>query len=311
MNDETRPSTLDPAGPAADAVAALWWWMFGLATAVCVLVVVLLLLALRRSRRRDAPTTSPWARRFVLGFGIVMPVLILVPLGVATVLVGRGLNTAGDGEAPLVVEVTGHQFWWEVRYPDLDVVTANEIHMPVGRPVEFRLAAGDVIHSFWVPRLGGKLDMVPGRPNSYVLEAHEPGVFEGLCAEFCGIQHARMHFLVIAQEEADFDAWAASVQEPGRADLSPEAELGREVFAASSCAQCHRVEGVSDGQVGPDLTHLASRRTLAAGVLENNRGNLAGWVLDPQGIKPGVRMPGTDLTGEELSALLDYLEELE
>ena len=309
MNEDTRPSTVDPAGPDAAAIAELWWWMFGVATAICVLVVVLMLLALRRAHRREAPTELPWTRSFVLGLGVVMPIAILVPLSIGTMFVGRETHRIDD--APLVVDVIGHQFWWEVRYPDLGVVTANEIHVPVGTEVEFRLATADVIHSFWVPRLGGKLDMIPGRVNSYSLRADEPGVYEGICAEFCGIQHARMHFVLVAEEQEEFDAWAQAQAEPATEDLSEGALAGREVFRTSSCAQCHRVAGVSEAEIGPDLTHLASRRTLAAGLLENNRGHLAGWVMDPQGIKPGARMPGSSLNGVELAALLDYLEELE
>jgi cytochrome c oxidase subunit 2 len=310
VSEADTPSILDPAGPEADAVAVLWWWMLGAGLFVLVLVLVLLGLALLRGSTRKRAASPTWTRKAVVVLGIGLPAVILIPLSVATILVGRELDAVEPPE-PLVVEVVGHQFWWEVRYPGLDVVTANEVHIPVGVPVEFRLRSEDVVHAFWVPQLAGKLDMIPGRETSYQFSAGKPGVYEGECAEFCGIQHAKMRFVLVAEPAQEFQEWVVEQRRPPLGDLPPLAEKGREVFRTSSCAACHTVEGVSDGDVGPDLTHLATRRTLAAGILENNRGNLGGWILDPQSLKQGVRMPGTSLSGPELQALLAFLEELE
>jgi cytochrome c oxidase subunit 2 len=304
------PSTIDPVGPNAATLEVLFWWMLGAATLVLAIVFVLTFLAVRRGRLRDGrPPRVAWGRRFVISLGIVMPMLILVPLSIGTLVAGRAIHVE-PGDPDVVVEVVGHQFWWEVRYPDLDIVTANEIHVPVGATVEYRLTSEDVIHSFWVPQAAGKLDMIPGRENTLTFVVDEPGEYHGLCTEYCGIQHARMHFVLVAQPAAEFAAWAEQQATPPGPELSAQAELGREVFATSSCADCHRVAGVSESEVGPDLTHIGSRRTLAAGVLENNRGNMGGWLTDPQGIKPGAPMPGSDLSGPELHALLTYLEEL-
>lgn len=306
----SAPSTLDPAGPSAGLIADLYSWMFWAGSAVYVLVLLLMLAALLRGSRRREPRQSRFARPLVLALGIGLPVAVLVPLSVGTLLVGRSLERTPGSES-LVVEVIGKQFWWEIRYPALGVVTANEIHVPVGQPVTYRVLSDDVIHSFWVPQVAGKLDMIPGQENAYTFVTEEPAVYEGFCAEYCGIQHARMRFQLIAEPPEEFADWVGEQQELLPRRLSPLAQDGLEVFRTVGCASCHRVAGVSDGQVGPDLTHLASRRTLGAGLLENNRGNLAGWIIDPQGIKPGNRMPGTDLTGPQLQALLAYLQELE
>lgn len=310
----TAPAPIDPVGPSAEAIDDLWWWMLGAGTAVFLLVVVLLSLALRKGSRRERrdkpPVHARWTRSFVLVLGVGLPVAVIVPLAVGSLLIGRDQH-AETGSAPLVVEVVGHQFWWEVRYPDMGVVTANEVHVPVGTPVEFRLTSEDVIHSFWVPQAAGKMDMIPGKVNSHTFEVSRPGVYRGECAEFCGLQHARMHFLLVAEDADEFENWAGSQRAAAAESLSAEALEGRDIFRTSSCADCHRVAGVSDGDAGPDLTHLASRRTIAAGLLENNRGHLAGWLLDPQALKPGARMPATNLTGPELESLLTYLEELE
>ena len=304
------PAIISPSGPDAAAVARLWWVMLAAGTVVYLLTMALLVVALRRRRAR--PEQRPWAggRRLITGFGVGMPLVVLVPLMLLTVLTGRATDAQDVDEAEVVVEVTGFQFWWEVRYPDEDIVTANEVHVPVGQPVEFRLLSEDVIHSFWVPELAGKLDMIPGRTNRYVFTADEPGVYEGICAEFCGTSHARMQFRLVAHPPADYDAWLADRREPPEPPEDELAQQGREVFRTAGCAACHAVRGTSDGQVGPDLTDLATRETLAAGLLDNDRGNLGGWIMDPQSLKEGAGMPPTDLTGPELQALLAYLETL-
>jgi cytochrome c oxidase subunit 2 len=304
------PSIISPAGPNAEAVARLWWVMLGAGTVVYLVTMVLLVVALRRRRERSPDRTWPGGRRLIAVFGVAMPVVVLVPLMFLTVATGRAMDRQDDEQAELLVEVTGYQFWWEVRYPDQDIVSANEIHVPVGRPVEFRLLSEDVIHSFWVPRLAGKLDMIPGRTNRYVFTAGEAGVYEGICAEFCGIQHARMHFRLVAHEPDDYQAWLDDRAEQRPPPAEGLAAEGREVFLTAGCASCHAVRGTSDARVGPDLTDLASRETLAAGLLDNNEGNLAGWILDPQSLKKGAGMPPSNLSGPELQALLAYLDTL-
>jgi cytochrome c oxidase subunit 2 len=219
--------------------------------------------------------------------------------------------SAGPPEA-LVVEVVGHQWWWEVRYPDEGVATANEVHIPVGRPVTLRLTAGDVIHSFWVPRLGGKIDMLPDGINTLVLEADEPGEHHSRCAEFCGLGHAHMALTVVAEAEERFSSWVAARQEPAEDPATESARRGLDVFLASDCGDCHTIRGTAaDATEGPDLTHFAGRSSLGAGVLPNTPGNLADWITDPHAIKPGVEMPATKLTDEELGALLSYMDGLE
>jgi cytochrome c oxidase subunit 2 len=228
--------------------------------------------------------------------------------------IGRTLS-AQPGAHPLTIEVTGHQWWWEVQYADTSAhgrfTTANEIHVPIGRPVLFLLSASDVIHSIWVPNLGGKKDLIPGYTQSVWFQADTPGVYRGQCAEFCGLQHAKMAMFVIADPPAQYDRWASQQRETASTPTDSVQRRGREVFMTTTCAMCHAIEGTEAGSHnGPDLTHLASRRTIAAGTLPNTRGHLAGWIVDPQGIKPGVRMPPNTLTPNDLDALLTYLQSL-
>ena len=221
----------------------------------------------------------------------------------------------------LLIEVTGKRWWWAVAYLDENgdqlFETANEIHIPVGVPVRLRLVSDNVIHSFWVPALGGKADLIPGRPNSLWLQADEPGVYRGQCAEFCGVQHALMAFFVVASSHEEFADWVASQKASAVEPQSDLARKGREVFRTSDCADCHTIRGVSSvpdsspQNIGPDLTHLASRRSLAAGTLPNRRGHLGGWLADPQSIKPGNLMPSVPLAAEDFHALLNYLETLD
>jgi cytochrome c oxidase subunit 2 len=198
-----------------------------------------------------------------------------------------------------------------VRYPASGFVTANEIHIPVGQPVRFELASEDVVHNLWVPELLGKFDLIPGKTNVTWIQADQPGEYMGLCAEYCGIQHARMRFVVIAVPPEQFAAWLDGQRQPAAAPTDSPQLRGQQVFLAADCGTCHTIAGTNIAErVGPDLTHLASRRTLGAGSLANNRGNLAGWLLNPQSIKPGNKMPPTALSGEDLQALLAYLESL-
>lgn len=307
------PSALRTAGPAAGSIAVLWWILLGLGTAVFVAVTGYLLLAALRQPPPDGPRSLVGAdERFIAMWGIAIPAVILLVVLVLTIRTGA-VTYRPPSEPELTVEVIGHQFWWEVRYPDAGatVVTANEIHVPAGRPVRLVLESADVIHSFWVPELHGKMDQIPGRSNVFWIEADEPGEYRGICAEFCGIQHAQMHFLLIASPEDEFATWlAAQAEEPEDAEAAGVA-AGQEVFVQANCIACHAVRGLREPtDVGPDLTHFASRRTLAAGMQENTRENLRAWIRNPHQTKPGTRMPATPLPDDELEALLDYLEAL-
>ena len=308
------PSTLDPRGPAAARIADLWWIMLALAAAVCVMVAAPLLYATARAwRGRPGGLDSPLGGNLLIAVGgVIVPAIILVVLVVLTALTGRALSPPATPDA-LAIEVTGHQFWWEVRYPGRQVETANQIHIPVGQPVRLELTSVDVIHSLWVPQLQGKLDLNPGKTNTLWLQADEPGVYQGLCAEFCGSQHANMYVLVVAEPPEQFAAWLDRQSQPAAQPATPPAQRGQQVFLAAGCAECHTIRGVHTlaiGTVGPDLTHFGSRQTLAAMPRANTRENLAIWLLDPQRLKPGSWMPGTPLSPEDLDALVVYLESL-
>lgn len=305
-------SVLDPASDQAERLAWLGWGMFAGAAIVLLLVAGLLFWGLWRGR--DRPLNETQSRRLVVAGGVLLPVALLTPLLVASVRTGAGVSTAP--RAAIRIEVTGWQWWWEFRYLDEAgrpvATTANEMHVPAGRPVRLRLIGGDVIHSFWVPKLHGKADLIPGFPNSAWLQAEAPGVFRGQCAEYCGLQHAHMGFLVIAQPPAEFERWLARAAGPAVSPPDETAARGREVFLAAGCGECHTIRGTrADGELGPDLTHVASRRTLAAATLPNTQGHMAGWVADPQPIKPGAFMPALALPPDDLLSLVHYLESLE
>lgn len=306
------PSILAPQGPAAAHIANLWWLLFGLAMAVLLFVLGFLALALFRRRpaaRADEAEPSAGPRVIVLA-GIVMPAVILAVVYIATLWTMRALATPAIAEE-LTIHVIGHLWWWEVQYPEQQFATANEIHIPVNQPVRFVLSSPNVIHSFWVPELQGKMDLVPGRVNTMWLEANQPGIYWGECAEFCGTQHAKMQFVIIAEPLDAFTAWVEQQRQPAAAPTDALAERGRQVFMEANCLYCHTIKGTdATGNLGPDLTHIASRRTLAAGTIENNVGNLGGWIANPQHIKPGNLMPAADLSGVELQALLAYLATL-
>lgn len=316
------PSILNPAGPAASDIAGLWWLLFWASVAVLALVFGLLGWALWRRRAR--PTDEPGRfvrglperalpggeRTWVIGGGIVFPTGVLVGVLAATLVTMRSVADVVPS-SDVVIEIIGHRWWWEVRYPNQGFVTANEIRIPVGQPIELRLSSADVIHSLWIPALHGKMDLIPGRTTSLVLQADEAGDYLGQCAEFCGTQHARMHLIVVAESAENFEAWLGDQQADSAEPVSDEERRGQQVFLGAACVYCHTVRGTNAaGHVGPDLTHLASRRTLGAGIMPNNRGHLAGWILDPQALKPGNLMPATPLTGEDLNSLLTYLETL-
>jgi cytochrome c oxidase subunit 2 len=310
-------STLNPASPQARLIDRLWDAMYVTAIVVFILVVAALLWAAFRRRGAPGPVDDTGRGRPIRTAVLLATGLTVVTLFVFLVFdisVGRAI-TRNPGKRALQIRVTGHQWWWEIQYRDSLpkdwVTTANEIHIPVGRPVVFELRSTDVIHSFWPPNLSPKRDQIPGDENSLWFQADSVGVFRGLCAEFCGHQHAKMGFLVFAESPSNFARWLARERDTAATPTDSLTQRGREVFLGSSCVMCHAIAGTPAGsRIGPDLTHLAGRQTLAAGTLPNTRSNLTGWIVDPQAIKPGAKMPPNQFNGPDLLALVAYLESL-
>ena len=301
-------SALHPAGPAAAEIAWFWWLLFGVCTGVFVVVCLALLFALLRGRW-SKQSTGPLGAGFIVVSGIVIPAVILVVLMFFSLGSTMALRMP---ETSVTIEVVGHQWWWEIRYPELGIVTANELHIPVGEPIKLEMTSADVIHSFWVPELHGKRDLRPGRIINFWIQASRPGTFRGQCAEYCGLQHALMGFRVVALPPEEFAAWAARRQRPHPQPATDQLRRGLEVFFTAKCHNCHTIRGTgAAGKIGPDLTHIGSRQTLGAAAVVNNRGNLSGWITNPQPIKPGNLMPATYLDPEELHPLVDYLMSLE
>jgi cytochrome c oxidase subunit 2 len=318
-------SALAPAGPQAGHIHTLWWIYLGVCTSVFVLVLAFTLIGAARPRSVtepiDAPILSPSSggeRRMGITVisAVAATVVLLFVLLITDYVSGRAIHSLAAADEPVRMAITGHQWWWEVSYqgklPSQTLVTANEIHIPVGRTVGIELASSDVIHSFWVPNLHGKRDLIPGHPTTIWLRADRAGTYEGQCAEFCGTQHAQMRLLVIAEPQEKFASWLAGQLKPSAEPTSDVEKHGRQVFLTSSCILCHTIRGTdANGRLGPDLTHLASRRLIAANSLPNTPGHLAGWIVDPQKIKPGVIMPQNALAPQDLRDLLKYLENLQ
>jgi cytochrome c oxidase subunit 2 len=314
-------SSLDPAGPQSARIYSLLMDYMWTAVVVYALVVVFVALAVVVKRRRAAWSgpilVEPAAGRERLRSYLVW--LATIATGVALFFLLADDHAAGRAiralstENAVKIRATGHQWWWEFRFEDPSpsnfFTTANEIHIPVGRTIEVELQSPDVIHSFWLPNLHGKRDMIPGHPTRIAFRADRAGEFWGQCAEFCGYQHAHMRFRVVAEPEDKFNAWQEA-QRKGAVDPTTDSQKkGQQVFLHTTCVMCHSIQGTRAGALfGPDLTHLASRSTIAAGTLPNKRGHLAGWISNPHAIKPGVRMPANSLKPEQLQALLDYLE---
>jgi cytochrome c oxidase subunit 2 len=309
-------STLDPQSEPARDIADLWWWM--LAAAVFVLAGALALLALAWVRRRQPglPLVGRLGERgfngVVVVFGMVVPLLALIAVFVVANFSVAGVTDAPDpGSTAMTIVVTGNQWFWDVRYPGSGAVTANEIHIPTRTRVNTVLRSDDVIHSFWMPQLNRKADMIPGHPNRILLYAEHPGVYRGQCAEFCGLQHANMAMTVVAQPPARFRAWLANMAQPRRTPSGPAARRGEQVFVSERCSSCHTIRGTSaHGTIGPDLTHVATRARLAAETIANSERGLTRWISDPQKIKPGTKMPAVDLSTDELHAVVAYLRSL-
>lgn len=306
---EGRQSVLNPIGTEADRIASMSWLLFIGGTAIFVLTMILVLLALG-----GGPKVRQWlaSRRTILAGGVAFPLVVLTGLLVYTLGV-TGSVTARGAEGGLRIEVTGKQFWWEVRYPAQRIITANEIHVPAGRPVELVLDSTDVIHSLWIPALHGKRDMIPGRVTRLQFTATEPGIIRGQCAEFCGAQHARMAFYVVVHPQDGFDAWIDSQRQAVTEPSDPFLAQGWRAFGMAGCGACHAIRGTPwTGRAGPDLTLIGSRLSLGAGTLDNHPATMAGWIAGPQALKPGNLMPPFNavLEGHELRALAAWLESL-
>jgi cytochrome c oxidase subunit 2 len=291
------------------SIDTLWWVMFGAACAGFALIACLLLAGWWRRNRRELPGGGGErvGTGLVIGLGVVLPLVLLTTLFVwSDLFVLRTSAAPAQGSTAMTIDVIGHDWWWEARYAGTSVVTANEIHIPTGTPVEVVGTSADVIHSFWVPELARKIDLIPGRTNRLLLEADRPGTYRGQCSEFCGVQHAHMAVAVTAQPPAAFRRWLAEQTRPATAG-----GRGLDVFLSEQCASCHTIRGTpARGDVGPDLTHVASRATIAALTLPNTPDYLRGWIRDPGHFKPGVRMPKLPLTIGQLDALVAYLEQL-
>ena len=309
-------SALDAAGPQAAQVERLWWVLFWVCTVIFVLVITLLLIAVFKRRKTGENDPGSEARkRLVITSGAIISILILFAFLIESFFVGRALTAELNHKDGVVIQLTGHQWWWEVRYQNVDAqnifTTANEIHIPVGTPVTLDLKSTDVIHSFWVPNLSGKKDLIPGKISRVWLQADRPGLYRGQCAEYCGHQHAHMAFWVIAESPEEFQRWMASQVASSIQPNTDTQKRGQQVFLSSACVMCHAINGTPAGSnIGPNLTHIGSQKTIAAGTLQNTRDNLSAWITNSQNIKPGNHMPPNNLSSDDLQALIDYLQSL-
>jgi cytochrome c oxidase subunit 2 len=312
---DTKQNVLEPEGPVARKLDNLWDPVFFIAGIFFFLVLFLVLFVAIRYREKD-PDAVPkqlHGNTFLELGWTALPALIMLGVGIFTVATIFDINERPKGDDVVPVTVIGHQWWWEYRYPDHDVVTANELHIPINRKIDVRLESEDVIHSWWPPKLAGKVDVIPGRVNHMTIEAEEPGTYYGQCTEYCGLSHANMRLRVYAHTDEDFDAWVesqrASAGEPAEGSLAAE---GKRIFRTKGCAGCHTVAGYAAGEVGPDLTHFASRDTFAGAIFDRNDLNLRRWLRDPPGEKPmapddGLGMPNLHLTDQEIDQLIAYL----
>ena len=305
---------LHPAGPLAHHIASFFWVITGVTTLVYLIVMGFLLYALRRRRATGIVGDDGMPRVLRnIGIGVGITAVVLIGFAVDDFIANRRLNA--DQPDPIRVKVTAHQWWWEVEYvdsqPSLRVTTANELALPVDRPVMLQMTSTDVIHSFWVPNLNGKRDLLPGYTTRLALIAAQTGAYVGECAEFCGFQHAHMSIDIAAKSPQEFARWLEAQRTAAVEPSSDAQRHGRDVFLSKSCHLCHAIQGTeANARLGPDLTHLASRARIAAGARPNDAANLAAWIADPQGVKPGTRMPATPLSGTDLNALVAYLGSL-
>lgn len=318
-----RQGALQPLAPKALAIARLGDLFFWISLFVFVAVVSAALWAFARAVRRGqsvdpAPLAGDPRREHRLTRAVAastaLSLVLLAIMLVASIATGRSLSDFGPSP-PVRIKITAHQWWWKIEYPgrspDEQTVTANELYVPAGEPVELELTSADVIHSFWIPNLDGKHDLIPTHVIKTRLMADQPGVYSGRCAEFCGYQHAHMDILLVAKPPTEFQAWLAAQRGPGAEPQTESEKRGRELMEQRPCALCHSVAGTkAQGGVGPDLTHFASRATLAAGAAANDRPSLERWLRDPNSLKPGAQMPAVPLSDAELTAIVDYLRSL-
>ena len=311
-------SVLEPHGPQATYLYVLFWIFVAVCAAVWVLMMLVLLVGLRRRRAAPVPPIASEPRSehragVFVGSAVAATVVVIGALTLLSAVVTHVVSA--DARDPVRIQIRGHMWWWEITYqdsaPDRSFLTANELHVPVNRPVQLELSADDVIHSFWVPNLAGKMDLIPGRENQLTFTADREGRYRGQCAQFCGLEHAHMALFVVAEDAASFERWRAAQIAPAAPAATPEQARGRDVFAAKQCAACHTVRGTpAGGSVGPDLTHVGGREWIAAGLLPTTRGSLAAWIADPQGVKPGNNMPMVPLSADELNSVAAYLAAL-
>jgi len=311
----SKQSILSTHSPQAHNIMLLWWWMLGVATIVFLGAVVMLVAAWLKRGVAGLPFLGErenLAEGLVLIFGIGIPLVVLVALfGVSDVYLVGQTSPPNPKTTAMTIDVIGHQWWWEVHYPSTGAVTANEIHIPVDTRVNVVATTADVIHSFWVPALNRKIDMIPGRQNRILLYATKTGEYRGQCSQFCGVQHAHMALEVFVQSPTAFQAWLRNMSSPAPAPITPEEQAGKTLFMSSSCASCHTIAGTpAEGTVGPNLTHVAGRTTLAAATIPNTPAEMEAWISNPQAIKPGDRMPDLGLPHSEVVEITDYLESL-
>jgi cytochrome c oxidase subunit 2 len=315
-------NSLHPAGPQASDIEWLYWVIFWIIFVAFVLMIAGFARAAAKnhsSATEMLPVVSDpeGDRRAVWAVSSAVAITVLTLFAVLFMSVITGKKVEGRTSAnPVTIQITGHQWWWEVQYPspqaDQTITTANEIHIPVGRPVVILTSSADVIHSFWAPSVNGKRDLIPGYSSAFWIQIDKPGIYPGRCAEFCGLQHAHMGFSIVAEDENTFQQWQAQQLKPAADPSEAEAIHGRDVFLTHACIMCHTIRGTSAGsRMGPDLTHLAGRRMIAAETLPNTPGALAGWIIDPQRIKPGNKMAPNLLAPDDLQALITYLQTLQ
>jgi cytochrome c oxidase subunit 2 len=311
-----RQSIVSPRSPQAHSIQVLWWWCLGVGGVVFFGAVGMLALGWIRRAKPGLPyfgTREVVPQALVLLFGIGIPLVVLVALfGVSDVYLVKQTAPPSPKSTAMTIEVIGHQWWWEIHYPQSGVGTANEIHIPVDTRVNIVTTTADVIHSFWVPQLARKIDEVPGRQNRILLYADRPGSYRGQCAEFCGMQHAHMALYVIAQPMPAFRGWLADMSAAAPSPRGGAARAGERLFMADQCASCHTIRGTaaSYGTVGPDLTHIAARSSLAAVTIPNTPADLEQWIVNPQSIKPGDRMPDLGLSRADARQIVAYLDSL-
>jgi cytochrome c oxidase subunit 2 len=315
-------SVLHPRGPEGTSIEHLFWILFGIVLVVFILVIAGLAAASARSYTPEIDVThviedeaadrrATWFVGTAAGITVITLFIVLF----LSVKVGRGVQAVYPQNS-VTIQITAHQWWWEFTYPseepDLQITTANEVHVPTRTHVLLLTRSSDVIHSFWAPSITGKRDLVPGYTTSFSFQVDRPGIYHGQCAEFCGLQHAHMGFAVVAEPLEDFEAWKQNQVAEAKEPNNPETKRGQTVFLTHACVMCHTIRGTTAAaNMGPDLTHVGSRMNLAAETIPNNPGFLAGWIVDPQNIKPGNHMAPNALSGQDLQALITYLESLQ